>query len=37
MKQYKVDFKYLFRMLGCAVLLALMLGMCGICSQLMPL
>ena len=37
MKHHNVDFKYVSQGIGCAVLIALMLALCGICSRCMPL
>ena len=33
----KIDYKYVGRMLVWALLLAMLLGMCGICSSIVPL
>ena len=36
-RHHNIDFPYVFQMLGCAILIALMLAMCGICSRIVPL
>jgi len=37
MKHHDVDFNYVFRALGCAIMIALILGTCAICSRIVPL